>query len=58
MRVTPSLPQRGRQPKGSIPLTPSFFKSIIFNVISDYRNMGDAQAAGTEAQRAGAPKSD
>jgi len=22
MRVTPSLPQRGRQPKGSIPLTP------------------------------------
>ncbi len=24
MRVTPSLPQRGRHPKGSIPLTPGF----------------------------------
>ena len=23
LRVTPSLPQRGRQPKGSIPLTPA-----------------------------------
>ena len=24
MRMTPTLPQRGRQPKGNIPLTPFF----------------------------------
>jgi hypothetical protein len=36
MRVTPSLPQRGRQPKGNIPLTPflhlsHFKKRILVN---------------------------
>jgi hypothetical protein len=29
MRVTPTLPQRGRQPKGGIPLTPSFFGGLF-----------------------------
>jgi hypothetical protein len=29
MRVTPSLPQRGRQPKGCIPLTPPFSNNPI-----------------------------
>ena len=47
-RVTPSLPQRGKQPKGSIPLTPSFF-GVFFNLIRSYRNRGDARAAGAEA---------
>jgi hypothetical protein len=28
MRVTPSLPQRGRQSKGSIPLTPLFISPV------------------------------
>jgi len=40
MRVTPSLPQRGRQPKGSIPLTPSAFlplsRRIIVNLLRGY----------------------
>jgi len=27
--MTPSLPQRGKQPKGSIPLTPLFFLGYI-----------------------------
>ena len=31
VRVTPSLPQRGRQPKGSAPLTPFFFTGIFIN---------------------------
>ena len=39
MRVTPSLPQRGRQPKGSIPLTPliifSFYQKILVNYLVD-----------------------
>jgi hypothetical protein len=47
-RMTPSLLQRGNQPKGSIPLTPSFFR-IYFNLIRSYRNSGDARAAGTDA---------
>ena len=28
MSVTPSLPQSGRQPKGSIPLTPKVFQKF------------------------------
>ena len=28
MRVTPSLPQGGRQPKGCIPLTPLFISPV------------------------------
>jgi hypothetical protein len=28
-RVTPSLPQRGRNPKGSIPLTPPFSEFCV-----------------------------
>ena len=47
-RMTPSLPQRGKQPKGGIPLTPSFF-GIYFNLIRGYRNKGDARAAGAES---------
>ena len=57
MRVTPSLPQWGWQPKGCIPLPPLL--SDFFNQPSDdYRNLGDARAVGAEAQYAGAPKSD
>ncbi len=55
MSVTPSLPQRGKQPKGSAPLTP-FFSGIFslnfsINLIQSCRNMGDAHAAGVEAQK-------
>ena len=57
MRVTPSLPQRGRQPKGSIPLDPHF-RGIFINLLRDYHIFGDALAAGAEARCAGAPKSD
>jgi hypothetical protein len=32
MRVTPTLPQRGRQPKGSIPLTPLFFRGVPMKI--------------------------
>ncbi len=39
MRVTPSLPQRGRQPKGGIPLTPIFQGNIV-NLNKDYHNRG------------------
>jgi hypothetical protein len=56
MSVTPSLPQRGRQRKGSIPSTPPIFQKFI-NLLRDYRNMGDARAAGAEASDAEAPKS-
>jgi hypothetical protein len=47
-RMTPTLPQGGKQSKGSIPLTPSFF-GIYFNLVRSYRNRGDARAAGAEA---------
>ena len=40
MRVTPSLPQRGRLPKGSIPLTPSYVKFLI-NLLAQ-RGSGEA----------------
>ncbi len=61
-RVTPSLPQRGRQPKGCIPLTPfrlfsPSFREFLANLLSDYHVMGDAPAAGAEAMIAVAPKS-
>jgi hypothetical protein len=46
MRVTTSLPHRGRQHAGSIPLPPSFLKSIIFNLIRSYRNRGDDESGG------------
>jgi len=42
-RVTTSLPQRGRQPKGSIPLTPS---SFLINLLTAIATLGDARAAG------------
>jgi hypothetical protein len=38
-------------------LTPSF-SGIYFNLIRSSRNRGDAQAAGAEARKAGAPRSD
>jgi hypothetical protein len=47
-RMTPTLPQGGKQSKGSNPLTPSFF-GIYFNLVRSYRNKGDARAAGAEA---------
>jgi hypothetical protein len=37
-------------------MTPSFLKSIIFNLIRDYRNRGDARAAVAEARWAKSPK--
>ena len=46
-KVTPPLPQRGRQPKGSIPLTPFY---DLVNLMSGNRNVGDAQAAGAEVK--------
>ena len=54
MRMTPSLPHMGRQPKGSIPLTPYFlsfpFSNGFFtNLLWLYPNMGEATAAGVEA---------
>ena len=57
MRVTPSLPQRGRQRKGSLPLTP-FFGGIFTNLLGAYPCVGDARAVGVEASDAVAPKSD
>ena len=47
-RMTPYLSQRGKQSRGSIPVTPLFFR-INFNLIRSYRNRGDARAAGAEA---------
>jgi hypothetical protein len=41
-------PQRGKQPKGSISLTPSFFR-IYFTLIRSFRNRGAARAEGAEA---------
>ena len=69
MSLTPSLPQRWRQPKGSIPLTPIHFLTVFSsvekltflwffaNLLSGYRIMGDTLAAGAEAKVAVAPKS-
>jgi hypothetical protein len=54
----PLSPPQGETACGEHPLDPLFFRSIIFNLIRDYRNMGDARAAGAEARWAGAPKSD
>jgi len=55
MRVTPSLPQRGRQHAGNIPLPPllsGFFINLL--KLSHY----DARAAGADARYTGAPRSD
>ena len=49
MRVTPSLPQWGRQPKGGIPLTPPFF-GVFYQHSEGFALFGDARAAGAEAQ--------
>ena len=40
MKVTPSLPQRGRQPKGCAPLTPR--KSKLSNTILAQRGPDEA----------------
>ena len=57
MRVTPSLPQRGRQRKGSLRMTPCF-GGIFTNLLWVYPCVGDARAVGAEASDAVAPKSD
>ena len=54
MNVTTSLPQKGRQPNGCIPLTPPVCNLV--NLMRGNRNMGDDQAAGAEV-RLKAPKS-
>jgi hypothetical protein len=43
MKVTPSLPQRGRQPKGCIPLTP--FYNLV-NLMRGNRNVGGCPSGG------------
>jgi hypothetical protein len=43
--VTPSLPQRGRHPKGNTPLTP-FFADFSTNTIASLSIQADAIAAG------------
>jgi hypothetical protein len=54
MRVTPSLPQRGKQREGEHPFDP---RGIFTNLLWVYPCVGDAQAAGAEASDAVAPKS-
>ncbi len=54
---TPSLPQRGRQPEGSTPLTPNV-RGIFINLPRAVTLLGDALAAGAGARCAGAPRSD
>ena len=54
MSVTPSLPRRGRQPKGSAPLTP--LRNIFANLLSAYRITGDAPATGAEARVCWSPQ--
>ena len=45
MRMTPFLPQRGKQPRGSIPLTPCFVG--VFHQPSDsYRTMWGCPGGG------------
>jgi hypothetical protein len=57
MRVTPSLPKRGRQHAGSIPLPPSFSEDFI-NLLMIIAIFGDVRVAGAEARCGGAPKGD
>jgi len=60
MRVTPSLPQRGRQPKGSIPLTPIHLsllsREFLVNLQRAMAFFMDAKA-GVEAKATAAQKS-
>lgn len=56
MGVTPSLPQRGRQHKGSVPLTP-FSEEFSLFFCGAIPIVGDAQAAGAAASDAVTPKS-
>jgi hypothetical protein len=53
--MTPSLPQRGKQPKGSIPLTPSFF-GVYFNLIRNYRNRGMPKRRGKKHEKLEPPR--
>jgi hypothetical protein len=55
--MTPSLPQRGRQHAGSIPLTP-FLSGFSINLLVIIALLWDARAAGAEAHCAEAQKSD
>jgi hypothetical protein len=57
VRVTPSLPQWGRQHAGSIPLPPRLLRFFI-NLLMIIALLGDARAAGAEARCAEAPKCD
>jgi len=57
MSMPPSLPQRGRLPKGNIPLNPFVYSSLFFigfftNLLRSYLNMGDAPAAVEEIKNA------
>jgi hypothetical protein len=53
----PLSPPEGEAAQGKHPLAP-FFVKVFHQPSDDYRNMGDARAAGAEARCAGAPKSD
>jgi hypothetical protein len=55
MRVTPSLPRRGRQHAGSIPLPP-LLSEIIFNLLRSYRNRGDDESGGGGSTTGKEPK--
>ena len=55
-RVTPTLPQRRRQPKGSVPLSPTFIGVFHQPPSWSYRNRRDAWAAGAGTLCAGVPK--
>jgi hypothetical protein len=53
--VTPTLPKRGRQPKGSIPLPP-LLPGFFINLLMIIAILGDARAAGAEARCAKNPQ--
>ena len=46
MRVTPSLSHSGRQPKGSIPLTPSLFTEYYFQPSRGLSHYGGCPGGG------------
>ena len=53
--MTLSLPLRGKQLKGSIPLTPSFF-GIYFNLIRSSRNWGMPERRGWKHEKLEPPR--
>ena len=54
-RMTPSLPQRGKQSKGSIPLTPSFFQDI-FQPYQELSQQGGCPSGGGGSMKSWNPQ--